>query len=385
MMMYKTIQQLLLTGCFILALFGCKKPFDAPAGALDNSILVVEGTIAVGENAENTFKLSRLSPIESSTAGIPEFNAAVIIVSSTGTTWPLLQEFNGTYRSTLTLPAGDRYKVLIQTERGDQYESALQDVVHTPEIDSITWEQPDELNLFVHTHDPSNATRYYRWEYEETWEYHSWYEATLKFENGSIVSRPMEEQVFTCWKKDSSKNIHIANSIALQDDVISYQPLNTLTKTFPLDQNKLSVRYSILVKQLGLSKEAYNFWDILKKNTELTGTLFDPQPSRMPTNITCINEPAREVIGYVSVGQVSEKRIFIRNSELSSWPVIDDTDNCPRLSKTVAEAEAFILADPFNGPVTYVERTQNQYVYISSRSCYDCTLRGGNTAKPSYW
>lgn len=363
----------------------CKKPFDLPAGDIDNSILIVEGTIAVGDNAENIFKLSRLSPLESGSAGIPEYSATVHIVSSNGTIYPLNENLAGSYTAVLSLPETDSYKLQVQTSGGDQYESKLEAPVLTPEIDSVTWKQPEEVNFYVHTHDDTKKTRNYRWEYSETWEYNAWFEATLDFKNGTIVSRPAEEQVYTCWKSDSSKSILIGTSSALSDDVISYQPLNTVTKLTPLDRNKFSVRYSILVKQLGLTKEAYNFWDILKKNTELSGTLFDPQPSRLASNIQCINDPSKEVIGFVSVGKITTKRIFVRHSELRTWPVLDESETCQKTTMAVAEAEAYLANDNFYRPVTYVERTNNSMVYISSRSCMDCTLRDGQNKRPDYW
>lgn len=369
----------------VLLFMACRKPFDPPSGVADNSILVVEGTIAVGNNAENVFKLSRLRPLQSESGSSPEINASVNIVSSGGNSWPLGLSTAGIYRATLNLPENDSYKLSVTTMNGDQYESPLQQALLTPEIDSITWRQPANLDLFVHTHDPSNATRYYRWEYVETWEYNSWFEATLEFKNGQIVSRAPEDQIYTCWRSDSSELINIANTSALSQDLVSYQPLTTVTQSSFVERTKLSVRYSILVKQLGLTKEAYNFWNILKKNTELTGTLFDPQPSKMPSNIHCINNPELESIGFISVGKVTEQRIFIRHSEMQQWPVLDETETCAKTVQGVAEATAFLQTDPFYMPVTYVERTNNQLVYISDSPCVDCRLRGGNNVKPSYW
>lgn len=379
------MKKLLSILCLLMVFIGCKKPFDPPNGVLDDSILVIEGTIAVGNNSENVFKLSRLRPLQSDPGASLESNAAVNIISSGGSTWPVQLSTPGIYKATLNLPENDSYKLVVQTLDGNQYESPLQQAVLTPEIDSITWKQPDELNLFVHTHDASNSTRYYRWEYEETWEYNSWFEATLDFKDGQIVSRPPEEQVFTCWRSDSSELINIGNTVALTQDVISYQPLTTITQATSFERNKLGVRYSILVKQLGITKEAYNFWNILKKNTELTGTLFDPQPSKMPSNIKCTNNPGRESIGFISVGKITQQRIFIRHSSVPLWPLLDQSQTCSKVTMNSIDAPAYLQNDPFYSPVTYVERTNNQLVYVTNKSCMDCTLRGGNNVKPAYW
>ena len=147
--------------------------------------------------------------------------------------------------------------------------------------------------------------------------------------------------------------------------------------------DKLSVRYSILVKQIGLSKEAYNFWNILKKNTELTGSLFDPQPSKMPSNIRCINDETKKVVGYVSVAKISEKRIFIKNSELNVWPPINEAESCPVIAKRPVDAIAMLKKDPSLLPA-YFETLSGQLA-IASKFCVDCRLTKGSNVKPLFW
>jgi len=357
----------------------CKKPFEAPEGAVDETVLIVEGTIAVGNNAENIFKLSGLKTLQSNNLNPPEKKAKVSIVSGAGTSWLLSETASGTYQAVINLPEKGSYKLLIETASGKKFESTLEAAIATPAIDSITWKQPDGLDLFVHTHDQTNSTRYYRWEFIETFERHAWIQSELDFVNGQVISRPFGDQIYTCWKNDSSKNIIINNTVSLSDDVVSYQPLTSMFKS----NDKLSVRYSILVKQIGLSKDAYNFWNILKKNTELTGSLFDPQPSRMPTNIRCTNDANVKVVGYVSVAKISEKRIFIKNSDLNVWPPINEAESCPVIAKRPADAIEMLKKDPSLLPA-YFETLSGQLA-IASKFCVDCRLTKGTNVKPLFW
>jgi hypothetical protein len=47
-------------------------------------------------------------------------------------------------------------------------------VQNNPPIDSISWKRDEEgVRVFVNTHNPEGNTRYYRWEFEETWEIRS--------------------------------------------------------------------------------------------------------------------------------------------------------------------------------------------------------------------
>ncbi|MBD0295433.1 MAG: DUF4249 family protein, partial [Flavisolibacter sp.] len=101
----------------------------------------------------------------------------------------------------------------------------------------------------------------------------------------------------------------------LSDDVVYLMPLVSI----PNRSDKLGVRYSILVKQYALDKQTYEFYQQMKKNTESIGSIFDPQPTVLTTNIHSVSNPDEKVIGYVTVATMQEKRIFIAASELSNW------------------------------------------------------------------
>jgi len=192
----------------IITLMGsCKKPYSPPVSESVNTILVVEGTIAVGANTENRFLLSRLRPLQDTTLNDPEPGARVTIESQSGQTWNLAEQSAGTYLSTISLPLNVKYRLKVQTQNGRQYETDFLDVKATPPIDSVTWEEPHDLNIFVHTHDPSNNTKYYRWEYTETWEYHAFYDSNLDFVNGQIIFLQPADYKYACYSSASSGSI----------------------------------------------------------------------------------------------------------------------------------------------------------------------------------
>jgi hypothetical protein len=362
-----------------LIYFGCTKPLELPDTKPNATILVVEGDVIAGNNAENTFYLSRLKTLQGKDS-IPELNALIEIVSKDGTRWQVKQVGKGTYKSTLNIPTDKGISLRIQTVDGKVYETPYQTPLVTPAIDSVTYQQVNEgMKVFAHTHDPKNNTRYYRWTYEETWERHAWFETYHDYINGSIVDRPASNQIFACWKTAIAPTIILDNSTSLSNDVISYKNITTI----PYLSEKLYVRYSILVRQIALSKEAYEFWSILRKNTELTGTLFDPQPSQLSTNITCTNDPSRSAIGYVSVGTIAEKRIFVMNSAMNLWPSKNPDDACESVelpSKTAAEN--FLKNYP-TYTVAYLI-TQGGFG-VAMKQCVDCRFNGGTTQKPIFW
>ena len=106
----------------------------------------------------------------------------------------------------------------------------------------------------------------------------------------------------------------LGSTAKLSQDIV-YLPIASI----PKDHGSLSVLYSIKVKQYAWTKEGYNFLDIMRKNTEIVGSVFDAQPSQLNGNIHCVTDPTEKVIGYFNISPVREKRIFINNSEVPDW------------------------------------------------------------------
>lgn len=376
--MHKRIKYIVLS----LAIVSCSKPLELPDTKPDTSIVVVEGDVVTGTDMDNTVLLSRVRSL-ADTAAAPISQAQVQVVSDNGNTWNLseVQGTPGRYNATLTLDPAHKYALRVISPEGNTYESAPQLSKQPPPIDSLTYQQPtpaDNVSIFVHTHDPSNNTRYYRWQAIETWERTAAYHAYHKYVNGQIVPMDPSEQYFQCWRTETVPSILIANTNNLANDVVSYQPVTTLRK----DTEKGYVRYSIQVKQIALTAESFNFWNTIKKNTELTGSLFDPQPSQYVTNITCKNDPRKKAIGFVSVSGSSEARLFLRNSELQSWPIAGE-NICSANEFSKLDAELFLSANP-NWDVAYFITAGGGFG-VAPKPCVNCTLTGGTNVKPSFW
>jgi hypothetical protein len=122
--------------------------------------------------------------------------------------------------------------------------------------------------------------------------------------------------------------------------MISHQPVATI----PQNDEKISKRYSILVRQYALTKEAYQFHQILQRNTQQTGSLFDPQPSQLSTNLHCLTNPDQPVIGFISASSVEEKIIFIKHQEVNDWNYPGITVDCSVIF-TFQDPNDFLIFD----------------------------------------
>jgi hypothetical protein len=140
-------------------------------------------------------------------------------------------------------------------------------------------------------------------------------------------------------------------------------------------EERIGVRYSILVRQYAIEKQEYDFLSQMKKNTESLGTIFDPQPSALRGNIRCVTDPDDPVVGYVGASVVREQRIFIRAAP--RFKMTCPTDTIP--------VDSIYFAVPASLPYNAVQRGPSIDSYlVSTPRCVDCTLRGTNV-KPSFW
>lgn len=362
--------------CILLSMTACKQEYPLPKETSDLNLLVVEGLL--NSTGPTVVRLSRtFNPTDIGTI-LPVANAEVTVEGEDNSTFFLSGNSKGEYTSSqLPLNNAVKYRLRIKAT-GKEYLSDFVPVQPSPAIDSVHWERTeDAIQLLVTTHDPQNKTRYYRWEYDETWEIHSDFISHFKWVDPAVILRPDPFSIYYCWKSHASTRIFLNSSAKLTQDVISAQQLHSI----PIAAEEISVRYSILVRQYVLTREAYQFWEIMKKNTEQVGTLFDPQPSQLLSNIHAVNDATEGVIGYVSAGSVSEKRLFINRNQVEPWRYRRDC------SERVIPLDSIKYFFPNE---TYIPLQEWYFFgrlagYTSSlKDCVDCTTRGTNI-RPAFW
>ncbi|HUQ97708.1 MAG TPA: DUF4249 domain-containing protein [Chitinophagaceae bacterium] len=373
-----------LIGLFLLCFVaGCKEEYYPKVKSGNQSILVVEGVLNSGEGP-TTITLSRTLRLEDSLRLLPVNNAQVSVESKSGSVVPLYDfSGNGRYMADqLNLNAADEYRLQITTTDGMQYVSDFVSVRQNPPIDSVNWERNEQgVQLYVNTHNAENNTRYYRWEFQETWELRSGYFSTWKMVNGIPTPRAMpEESVYLCWRNFNSSNIILASTAQLISDVINHK----LLLSIPAKSEKLGERYSLLVNQYALDKKGYEFYQLLRKNTETLGSIFDAQPSESGGNMHAVSDSTAQVIGFITAAAVQQKRIFISRNDVPDW---NFRINCEE-SITVPNNPESIRKNFSTNYLPYSAKqlgpTVQEY-YGARPECVDCTLRGGSTEKPFYW
>ncbi len=375
----------------ILSSTMCRKAYDPPEITASNHFLAIDGIINTGQNSSSSFIVSRSLNLSDTVTDLPELGAQVMIQSSNGIVYPLSDTSgSGTYVSApLNLDPTQKYQLSVTTRDGSKYLSDLVTPKQAPPIDSLTWQivydaatAEDAVKIFVNSHDPSNNTRYYRWDYTETYQHHSALQSYW-FRVGDMIA-PIDnpsQSTYNCWTTGNSTSILLGSTITLSSDVISQVPIAGFAKNDP----RMDVKYSALVRQYPLDQEAYNYWLTVQKNSQSLGGLFDLQPSQIRGNIHGITNPNDPVLGYVSASSVQELRIFIDNRNLPGWKS-NHPYNCPI---------TIIPTDPLNTlHWNYADTSYDVYYFnsgppttmnITYKDCLDCRYQGGTNIQPPFW
>lgn len=385
------------TGLISLLLFTtCVEPFDPDIGSYENA-LAVTGSVLEGRHISR-IQLGRTFSFDESE---PELvaGAKVFFKDDEGNDYQLKEseETPGIYESDTTAfqgVAGRSYQLRIETPNGNIYESEwqlmkksaqLEDVYFEYEEDVIGFDTLDGIQIYIDASDPENSSRFYRWEFEETWHIQvpmparaSWDLQTNTFE-----LYENEEIPHICYQTNKVNDIILRTTQGLSEDRIERMPLHYVSG----QTNRLVRRYTILVKQYALTEKSYNFWSTARDLNQDVGTLFDPIPNQLIGNIQNINDPDDPVLGYFSADGYDERRIFIDRLDLPpDFKTVTEYEFCEESFFFTADALSLFIATQGGGLSGIVtDFFGNIQGFTGAKvACTDCRTKGV-LEKPDFW
>lgn len=364
----------------ICTLFSCKEEYYPKVEPSEASVLVVEGLINSGYG-ESRIKLTRSVKLYDSVRLRPELGAQLMVEGNGGVLFSLIDSAgDGNYRAVNhPLNPAEMYQLRIITQDGKQYVSDTVPVLTNPPIDSISWKRDEKgVTIYANTHNPQNNTRYYRWEYNETWGIRSRYFTNPPGpEDGIMDTLYPGESIYYCWKFFNSSNIITRTTTQLAEDVVSEKELISIID----GDDRLSERYSVLVRQYALDKKGYDFYELMKKNTESLGSIFDAQPTEITGNMHAVSGAAAPVIGYVTASTVDSMRLWITTDEVPLWKPWADCSQNKHLNVHTDDISQYTSGHAW---LVYAADASGN-VYLAPAACVSCRIRGGSTHKPAFW
>ncbi|WP_162343841.1 DUF4249 domain-containing protein [Cyclobacterium salsum] len=369
-------------GLLLLTNLGCREPFFPEISDFEDDILVVEGYIEVG-GGTTQINLSGTSSLYSEIATSPISGGELVIQGEKEGRWPLQSMGNGQYLLSENLPENQNYSLSIHLENGERYLSEMISPLISPDFDISYTKQNGDVQVYTNTRG-EEQTEFFLWVYEETWMYRTPQISFFNYDeaSGNMVLIDQEDLTYRCWNFDQSRRVILESSARFENNRIFQKELLTIDSL----SEKLGIRYRIHTRQYVLDREAYVFWEGIRRNSDDIGSIFSPLPSAVSSNIHHAENPDIPVIGYISAGVSREKELYINRDEVSPWrTIIGDYQGC--LIDTVAIADY----DEKFGQGEYVPLYEDCEVFpcsgffASTTGCTDCRIRGGTTTKPDYW
>jgi len=397
----------------------CKFPYDADVDEL-SGLLVIEGGIVKGDTVQ-TITVSRSAPLSAPQVH-PVSGCDVSVLDEDVTEFIFSESKDGVYTALITedmLEYNRNYFVRVVTPNGNIYESDFEEMLPAAPVDSIYFlkeDVPQENGLlatvnqfYIDLKGTEDESRYYMWKLSETFEYHSsaradymyvYYDNVIFTDSisihdtivlpdtiiiidtswveirhyvDSIVPEPVyyPDSIYTCWLSSGISGLYTSSTINLTENAKKRIPLHAI----PLKNDKLNVKYSLLVKQYSLTPDAYAFWNMVKIETEETGGLYTQQPGQVESNLHCVSDENEKVLGYFWASSVSTKRIFVTSSTVARY--------------TYPYCELYLVEDrslftEFPTYIMYIAEYGLEYT-TEQQKCMNCLLRGGVNSRPDYW
>ena len=206
------------------------------------------------------------------------------------------------------------YYIKIFLSNGETYASVPENipkVVNNFELDTIgvspTPALPDLFgaDIKINIQDPPDETNYYRWitrDYVPR-------KATgvpCSFGNPPAFCNQYCYQVFTdsVIRILSDKNI---NGNLIRDESVLISPYYYYGNHF------------VEIKQLSLTREAYQFWQLYQQQTTRTGTIEDPLPSALNGNVYNIQDSTQLALGYFEASDAVSKKYILAPQFINSY------------------------------------------------------------------
>lgn len=384
------IKNIILFSFLALLITGCTETYPLLTNTYEE-IIVVEATLT-NELKNQEIKITKTSRFEDD--GIEAETGAKVVVKDDQNNEYLFEESAGTYKSqTAFAAAADRkYTLEITTKDRKIYQSTPQTLTAVNPIESVVpslatnKDNETGIQINVNSYDENKSSKYYRYEYEETYKivaprWNSLKIITTGAQTVALINNDPSTRI--CYSTQKSSDIILVNTNTQTEDRVNL-PIRFIQE----DNYIIGHRYSILVKQYIENLEAYTFHRILKDIAGSSSILSPKQPGLLSGNIKCISDSNTKVIGFFDVASYSEVRIFLNYNDFfpaKPAPYFNTCEDIPfRFCFGGEDCDGETMIYNINTDLmTYIGNSGLNYRLVDVE-CGDCTSFSSNII-PSFW
>jgi hypothetical protein len=318
----------------------CIEPLDV-AKIQAQQKLVVDGFMT-NNNEPYFVRLSYSGSIDNPIDSLPPVTmASVTITNDLNDTVVLSEVSPGLYKTNekeFKGEIGRAYTLHIVTSNNRQYSSSPQKLLPSGVLDSVYFEfekdaiqfqgsgsridKFDALNIYVNV--KGDHADFLRWRWKGIYQARTFPELkTIIDSRGNIVLRPYrcsgyisnngalekvgECSCCYCWPFDINASVMIEDSHLSKGEQIVKKFIGRI----PIAGLRFQDKYYLTIQQYSLTDESFRFWNLVKKQQEVSGNLFQPNTVKVRGNIFTVGSDDEEVMGTFMVSAVSEKSFFV--------------------------------------------------------------------------
>jgi hypothetical protein len=312
-------------------------------------VIILDGSITTNP-APYVIKMSRGLRLDSdSTINAPMTGATIVLHNDKGETESFNEIQPGEYHTTGTIQGtvGGTYYITLTMADGSTFESEPETILPSGKVSEIryqyearTIQKPfgplpaDVFNIFIDAGAlPSeDRTSFVRWRFTGTYvmetnpELHmrwlqganrymdpwpcSGYEVEPALGGGKLVKK-RECTCCRCWITHYETQPRLSDT----DLVEAGEFRNLKVAEVPINRLTFYERYQVAIEQMTISKNAYDYFKIIRAQKEGASNLFQPPPGKLTGNIKPVNAKY-QIVGLFWGASVNRKTIYIPNTEL---------------------------------------------------------------------
>jgi hypothetical protein len=343
----------------LVALTSCvdKIYFDAPRA---QPFTIVEGMIS-DSPGPYTVKVSKsLSIIADSSVRDPIQNAKIQLRDDEGNVEDLAETSPGIYVTGGVIQGrvGHAYSLLIETDDGKIFESEPDTIKPVGEIDSIKYQfearkiqlgyvayEADVFNILVDAKVGKGSSNYVRWRFTGIYKAITHPEFHFIYLQGYKINDPYPCSGYVAGPLiDGNHLVQVDSCTCCICWVTQYEPMPTVSDgqfisnnefrnvkvaEVPINIVTFDDKYLVQIEQMSLSKNAFDFFKLIRIQKDQAASLFQPPFGTLKGNISSrnANEP---VVGLFWATSTTIKRIFIPRSAAPDYLGPTDADlNAP--------------------------------------------------------
>lgn len=302
-------QVILLSFVYLFILSSCVDQIPVTIEENKNEYLIVNAQLS---NATSVHLITLKLNAQASTdfqADFPVDDATVVVIENGNTAYPFLNAEKGEYRnSALSLQVGSSYELQI-IYRDITYKSTVEYMlppIPITELNSLlTTETVNNaagniislnfVNLFLNTQLPKEENAYVKYRIKGQYTYN---------ENGSQGN--LNPKI--CYIKET---IDLDNIVVVDGSEIFGGNLNDQLVLTKVSDYRFSQNYCMTVYQERISREAFDFWNLVQNEYSRTGDIFENPPGILRGNIAEIEQSNVSSIGLFSVSSIDSMQLKI--------------------------------------------------------------------------